>query len=1459
MNRNKSQLPTGGSAAVSGFLYQLLSTGTRLLSAIISPDNSDRTGTVTAILEPRAGGDAIIEAKSRHCIQFKLRSHRLDAGALAGSVIPDLFGAHCDQRCDRYELQSNQALTVPAAALFSFLHDGGKETRKIKHNLDRATAFCKAIFRQKNGSEIGFEESFAAFRQKLYLAPLIDVTEVRDKLAQHLRSRIPYSDQVGARLDELTGKFLSRASQNDGIITEQMLAEMLDSPLRSDPSAVLQSSLQTALSARQYDVAFDVRSALEVSITTRLGLVAGASGNGKSWALCRLAEEAILTHKPALLLRASNRNELERELKRHIAVDALGHQSPIEPSALGELWRRRTGDPMAELLVIWEGCKNAEELKQIHYQGGLGQGLQLIAELPPDAETGGFLQMGITPYEITGFGESELFDALGRRGVNAGAVPMSIRQMLKHPVLCGLYAQLAVEDERWNPENEYRVLQGFWDRARDRAGKLAGTRLKALARAMVHSAAAEVTDSQIHDLGFNEAELGQLIVSGWLTQLSGKWRFAHERLLTWAIAEWMAEQFWKPDVTAVEIASQIETLENYSPPDRNSLHGLGFLTMDVLWLLATEVKSHSKVAELLVLLEDDPHRGASGSFYSELLPTIGNAIVDILLARIGLAGSDDSDIGIVRNVASAIQSLQLTQSRRDQLTRLLADGVGKRWEVLLTLASEWPLTKYRERIWNGLIEAYSALGNQQQPAFAAFERYRQAVLRLCRDDPAWLVEKLLCTNDGKSLGIGISLLREIDPEPHKDQWNRIAPHLFEHVPSGEYGQLIGFVRRVRDVGKIPFLIQQIELATTFAGDALTALSELDPQRALDVISARPTIPTPPRAGVWLHRLLERAPDTANKLIHDWLIHIDPTGCMLASFWGGAKAKVTSETLLALLQILGVELARNGASDRQTIRTLLELLGSAELDPAIDVTFHTMRGTNLAAKLRLLLKDHAAGAQNEFSVEMWNLLLRIGGEEFEAYVVDLLEGPVEWRAHGVNSAIYSLTCDVVAKLETMAFDWKTPYELPTRKKIWRILISHQSNLWYPRMIGLLHEVDEQPLTLGLELFDDLGFREDAAVLLEVVRLSKPGSELEARSINVAIRHGASHVSLLERALARFNKEGDSEGHLAACNVLLQERGGKARAQLDEFLLQMVGESSWNSTDVAVLAVRLRQADVSEKLMTAVEPFLRRRSFFGENIIKTYVSNGHKVARDILIERAFSPHSMFTNELPDMIDTLAGIDMEKAELAFAQAWVVTPKKQRYLVPCIRKLGIKSIEIILNHLPSQEKGQDAAITFRMMCVELRRRHEESLPLIRSRYAIADKSDRTSLVKVLSWMPQANVELTTIAECDPDPDIRDLAEIQLIEWYRDCAAVEAYRNDSGSIAKLVHALEIVDPEVLYWSKDEWSIAELTRLHGQHLLIAEDLFVRRFNKVAKTRYKHVGIRQRTRGLTQPSPCHPSA
>ncbi len=235
-----------------------------------------------------------------------------------------------------------------------------------------------------------------------------------------------------------------------------------------------------------------------------------ALGCGKSWTLYRLGHVLDARGEPVVLIRAGTSADLCTQLRLAIAGKALLLEQPIESAALGQLWRRVQATPDAVVTILWEGCRDARVLDEIRLQGGLGPGLNLVAELPVTNS------LTLTEFErcpvhqVGEFTPLQLFEALDKRGVSAGLVPQSIRRMLRLPVLCGIYATLALEREDWNPQTEYRVLEDFWARARSRAGSFAGTRLKALARLLLQVRRTAANDDEIASLGFTEAELEAL-------------------------------------------------------------------------------------------------------------------------------------------------------------------------------------------------------------------------------------------------------------------------------------------------------------------------------------------------------------------------------------------------------------------------------------------------------------------------------------------------------------------------------------------------------------------------------------------------------------------------------------------------------------------------------------------------------------------------------------------------------------------------------------------------------------------------------------------------------------------------------------------------------------------------------------------------------------------------------------
>ncbi|MBB6428044.1 hypothetical protein [Sphingopyxis sp. JAI128] len=682
------------SAAIYGFLFQLTGSLDALLGAHFGQTgNKVDPDTIVAIIEPRAGSDLTIQTSERRvAYQFKHRNTAVGSGDLIRKVFPDLYRAHSDRACASYVLQTTNGLSKPAAALARRLvemaRNGPQPGWLDDPDMAAIAARCRSTQSATGASSEAFESDLAAFLGRFEVAAPLSLARAEAGVLAWLRQSIAYPEKAADKLDQLVGHLLGRAKNNDAAISVDELRARLGLPSSGDaaPDTVrnrLLDALQASLAKRDYDPGLDVRAPLVVS-DAPITIIVGASGQGKSWRLYRTAAALLYDRRPAVLVRASSREDLERQLQRIIAIDSLQLAEPVQKPLLGATWQRlcETDDRIA---ILWEGCRNAADLDAIDLEGGLGNGLALIAEYPvgvaADDKSAPF-----PSHKVGDFTPIELFQALERRGVDAGLVPRTIRAMLHRPVLCGIYSRLALEMPGWNPQNEYRVLEAFWARARDRAGAISTVRMKALARLLVETRRSYASDEEMAVLGFTTAELEELFAAGWLSNLGTRWSFAHDRLLTWAISEALAVDFTQRVRSAADLIDIVKILNAERAKASDTLAGLGFLLMDMVWQISGDAARADEVAVFLAGFEDEESSGP-WELYRSLLPTIGPRIVPSLVARIKRLGADDGHMAI--HIVAALDQVARDDlvGRNTLLDELWAHASEHSIDVALTLAN----------------------------------------------------------------------------------------------------------------------------------------------------------------------------------------------------------------------------------------------------------------------------------------------------------------------------------------------------------------------------------------------------------------------------------------------------------------------------------------------------------------------------------------------------------------------------------------------------------------------------------------------------------------------------------------------------------------------------------------------------------------------------------------------------
>ena len=1436
----------GGAAAILGFLYQVLGTSARLLEATIAEAaGGEPPHTVTAILEPSSGGDLEIGGTKRACTQFKHRSRPLGAGELVDEVLADLFRAHCVRPCDSYELQCSTRLTKPALRLMERLGGSVDQHPGTEDSLLKLRTLCATIFEQRakrNARE--FDHEFGAFATRVRVGAPLDCDTLRSSLHRLLQARLPYLDRIDSKLDEMIGNLVRRSATNDAPLAGNELLGILGMQATppGEPARRLRAALDRVLAARRFNVEEDVRDARLPSDEHPLTIITGASGCGKTWTLCRLAHELAERGQAALLISAPDIHRLHEQMVRAVAVDALDHESPIEPASLGRLWRRSLGSSDATLWILWEGCRDLNELVSVHFHDGLGTGLRLVAEVPPATAISESPLKDVPARQVGEFTEGELFDALKRRGIPAGRVPEPIRRMLRVPILCGIYASLAAELPDWNPTNEYLVLERFWERAGNRTGPLASACLKTIARRMIERRRARLSDGDVAGLGLADEMLGKLVGVGWLERIDEHWRFAHERLLTWAIAEALAERFADESLEPAELAD-IQAELGRSHDDKARMQELGFLLMDLVWLVMRRGASEDRIAALLAALEDERETGQR-TLYRELLPTAGPRIVPFVIARLRMIDGEPP-AGLSGDIAAALRALpQYGADRTTIAASLAASEAPITRTVLVLLGAEWPLVEHLDSLW----AEYVALHRDVDSAELDFERSQlleQALRCATAAAPDWLRRAIENADDPESLWLGLHLLKSLPAFHGRPIWTAMSGKLIAVLGSSRRAGLAECIGRFGDRANVGLLHSVLVENGYASGFALEALTRIDPGNALSLVEQLNPAADLPHGRVWLDRLLDADPKGAN-CICNWMLARDPSGMQLARLWLRAIDRIDAETLTKLLGLLDSH-AQKRLCDGRASGALFHCLGHLHLSPEHDGEFALWRDSALARRLRKRAMEPPRPGGDDEVIAVRRLLRRIGGPEYEALLLDWLDRPVSQCLNGIRWAPLAPCPAIQARLESLAEDWDSPCEDEVRIELWRTLWGMDPERWVPRVLELLAASEDERIHLGLFLIREGGTHDMFPKVLACLERSEPGSRTEALALNLAIQLGEAPL-LFDRGRSRFQQENDTEeGRIGAFNVMLKDRRPESRSMLDEFLLKATAQKSISSTVLEMLSLRLGQPDVSERLFAAGERYMRRRAFFGEDIVDAYLDRTPDIAREYLLERAFTIPDILVSAQPDAIRSLAKVDQSLAEEAFIQSWREHPGRRRYLAPVARELSDEVLAVLVEGLADDRDGRAGKLAFRAACLELRRRHETAQSLILTALQSASPATRLALCDALAWMPEPCETLRHAEANDPEPEVRERAYEVRLEFERKRAAIEAFRARPDSLEAMEFVLDLVDPRIVTNFEDDWGVVPTIQQNSRLMLFAEAQLARRYNEVSDSHIKRVRLRPHQR------------
>lgn len=1444
----------GGAAAIYGFVHQILASIGQLVRAQFGTVGGKADpNTITAILEPSAGADVSLETSARRVIQFKHRARTVSIGDVGGNALPDLFRAHLDREAAAYELHTTSGISKPALALISLLQANASSdaaTRKKIATDEHAKGTLlrlREIYAASGADAAEFDASFAVFIDRFAVAPRIDADQARAEAIRFLHKRVAYAEGVEQALDTLVGHLANLARRNDTKISVDDLLSRLGLPgahagHANAANARLATALATALIARKFDAILDVRAPILVAPADPITLVAGDSGCGKSWVLYRLAAMFAEAGKPAVLIRAADRDEMERQLRLTIGTAALALEQPLEASVLGQTWRRMQDVPDATITILWEGCRDAAILESIRLLGGLGPGLSLVAEFPvaQEARLQEFAQVPI--HRVGEFTPAQLFEALDKRGVSAGHVPREIRRMLRLPVLCGIYATLALELEHWDPQSEYRVLEDFWERAKHQAGKLAGTRLKALAKRLVTKRRTSLTDDEIVALGFTETELDALILAGWLSNVGDRWSFAHDRLLTWAIAVALAGDFENGVIDAAALADEVVALDKRDDADKTRLSGLGFLLMDVVWLISGICDRTKDAVDFVEQFESESRTGGH-TLYSELLPTVGSRILGVLEERAARVTAGDSLIGT--SLTQAFRAVPLASADQEPLLARLWGGDKTGRSIAISLGARWPLNDQRDELWL----SYCDLNRDREAKrfdYGLFERMEAALKLLVRADPAWLGRLIETEGGQEELRLAAFLLKSLETALGQPVWHQAREKMLQAIPDDRQTVVMECVARFGDASDREVLQQKIFAGDRSASYALEALSEIDVEAALCAIEQNPPRPSSPYGRYWLDRLLDHGPNRTPAAFRNWLITADPSGGELASLWQRAEDRIDPDTIVLLLDRLEALIeAPPPEQTRNPLGDLLALLGSLTLDPVHNVLFEARRSTALSAALLKRAIAHFDGLRDDDYIAIRRLLRRIGGAQYEQLVLHALTSDDLGKAHtGIITSIFCPTPAVISRLGHLVAVGVTPDKSDDALlDLWRMLLGLDPATWRPRLLALLHSNDEKSVLLGLHLLPEFAVAGDEAAVLACFEASASGSTVRTRAMAVAHEIGDPAEPMVQSAIQEIKAAANGEANTTCINVLLSDRSEAGRAALDAYLAPLETATSWKSNDSQALAIRLGQGDASPELWRAGYRMMHGTWFSGDRFLNVILEHDRSRAMDVLLDQAFAAPDTFVNAQPDAIKLLAKKDRPLATQAFIQSWNDHPRRREYLVGTIRTLEDGAFETMIATLAEEFRVSQPTTTYRAICVEFRRARDRARPILLARFNDANAAERVALCPALGWTADEADTLLPLLHAETDNEVRGELYGAWRHWRQVEVAVAQFRA-VRSLETLEYAIDFADPAPLCGWEDPLRIIQAIGDDERLIVFAERYLAVRFNTVRGSKLRRVIVRK---------------
>ena len=628
----------------------------------------------------------------------------------------------------------------------------------------------------------------------------------------------------------------------------------------------------------KYSSKKDVREPIEWPAEKPVTVITGRSGDGKTWRLAQLVYNLGELQEVAVLVRATDRAEATlAKAAQLVWHDGLGEFNEPNFGALSLRYKEIKPDAkMPWLTVAVDDVRDVDFLRDLIDRPWERWGIRLVITAPSSAvrELKNNCPTNVAIHEVTRFSVDEVDALLRQHGQRWADLPRDLQQLLRMPILAGLYTALAHESFQHAPHSEYEIFDSFWQRMVDRTSEGDTGIVMALAGRVVDEKSYPLKRTQWGEVALAEDSFNRLDIVGWLQcDETGSASLAHDRLLNWAAAKEVVDRFRTKNWSLERLTTFFQKCAQ--PQWQNNSKRLDYLPMDTLWIMLERSNYLAEIVTLLEFFEQEQTYGSYASeLYQHLLPTLGIRVVPLLLARLEkLARENESDYQ-----ASLISAAMTAVARHESvdLAGVAADLIGssseKKQTVGIALLSITPVLGLLDRLWELHIERCEQFleNNHGRWGHRDYEVRHAALLAGVKQNPEWLRQRIIDLNTGAVRVSELGYLLNSLNHPSANQiWMDTKSILFARMPKDRRRSLIYCIGRFNDKSEVDFLTSCLRQKVDWMGGAaLASLVKLDPDLALRHLGDDVGVNFLTERGWWLPDLMYARPtETRAKLLN----------------------------------------------------------------------------------------------------------------------------------------------------------------------------------------------------------------------------------------------------------------------------------------------------------------------------------------------------------------------------------------------------------------------------------------------------------------------------------------------------------------------------------------------------------------------------------------------------------------